>query len=63
MRLERFQQIQVKTDQKSAQLLPYLQNMHQLMEKREELSKEGLEQLLHFRIWSMNTEFLYFLRK
>jgi ATP-dependent helicase HrpA len=49
VRLDRFQGNPGKDSQKAAQLLPYLQKMHQLLEKREELSKEALEQLLHFR--------------
>jgi ATP-dependent helicase HrpA len=49
VRLDRFQGNPGKDSQKAAQLLPYLQKMHQLLEKREELSIEALEQLLHFR--------------
>jgi ATP-dependent helicase HrpA len=49
IRLERFHASPGKDDQKSAQLSPYLQNLHQLMEKRTELSGEALEQVLRFQ--------------
>jgi ATP-dependent helicase HrpA len=49
IRLDRFHANPGKDGQKSAQLKPYLDNLHQLMEKREQLSEEALEQVLRFR--------------
>ncbi len=49
VRLERFHANPTKDNQKAAQLLPYLENLHQLMEKREELSGEALERVFRFR--------------
>ncbi len=49
VRLERFHANPGKDNQKSAQLSPYLENLYQLMEKREELSGEALERVLRFR--------------
>ncbi len=49
VRLERFHANPGKDDQKSAQLLPYLQKLQPLMRKKETLSGEALEQVLYFR--------------
>ena len=49
IRLERFYANPSKDDQKSAQLLPYLQKLQSLMKKKEILSGEALEQVLYFR--------------
>jgi ATP-dependent helicase HrpA len=49
VRLERFHANPGKDSQKSAQLRPYLQNLHQLMEKKTAVSEEALEQVLRFR--------------
>lgn len=49
VRLERFHANPAKDDQKSSNLLPYLQKLHHVMAKREELSGEALEEVLRFR--------------
>jgi ATP-dependent helicase HrpA len=49
IRLERFHANPGKDSQKSAQIQPYLQRLHQLTTTREELSEEALEQLHRFR--------------
>lgn len=49
IRLERFHANPGKDSQKAAQLEPYLHNLHQLMEKRDELSGEAREQVFRFR--------------
>ncbi len=49
IRLERFNANPGKDDQKSAQLRPYLQNLHKLLEKKVGLSEEALEQLFDFQ--------------
>ena len=49
IRLERFHANPGKDSQKTAQLQPYLKNLHQLMAKKENLSGEVLEQVLRFR--------------
>ncbi|MGB3225937.1 MAG: DUF3418 domain-containing protein, partial [Desulforhopalus sp.] len=49
IRLERFHASPGKDDQKSTQLNPYLHNLHQLMERKEELSGEAFEQVLRFQ--------------
>ena len=49
VRLDRFQANPGKDSQKAEQLLPYLQKLHQLMQKREGLSGEALEQMFRFR--------------
>lgn len=49
IRLERFHASPGKDEQKTTQLTPYLHNLHQLMEKKEELSVEAFEQVLRFQ--------------
>jgi ATP-dependent helicase HrpA len=49
IRLERFHASPEKDDQKSTQLKTYLHNLHELMEKKEELSREAFEQALRFK--------------
>jgi ATP-dependent helicase HrpA len=49
IRLERFHANPAKDSQKTAQLQPYLEKMHQMMDKKEELSEEAVEQLLRFQ--------------
>ena len=49
VRIERFHANPGKDGQKTAQLLPYLENLHQIMAKRGKLSGEALEQVFRFR--------------
>ncbi len=49
IRLERFHANPGKDDQKSAQLRPYLRNLHQLIEKKMDLSEEALDQIVQFQ--------------
>lgn len=49
VRLERFHANPAKDGQKSAQLEPYLEKLHQMMDKKDELPEEAVEQLLCFR--------------
>jgi ATP-dependent helicase HrpA len=49
IRLERFHASPGKDDQKATQLSPYLNNLHQLLEKSGELSGEAFEQVLRFQ--------------
>lgn len=49
IRLERFHANPAKDGQKSAQLQPYLEKLHQMMAKKEELPEEAVKQLLCFR--------------
>ena len=48
MRLERFHANPGKDNQKADQLEPYLKKLHQLLEKKGELSEDALEQLTRF---------------
>jgi len=49
IRLERFHVNPVKDSKKAAQLKPYLQRLHQISEKRGELSKEAIDQVHRFQ--------------
>jgi len=49
IRLERFHANPAKDGQKSAQLQPYLEKLHQIMDKKDELPEEADEQLLRFQ--------------
>ena len=48
IRLERFHANPGKDTQKAEQLAPFLQKVHQLMEKKDQLSEEALEQVSRF---------------
>jgi ATP-dependent helicase HrpA len=48
MRLERFHANPGKDNQKAEKLKPYLKNLHQLVERKGELSEEALQQLTRF---------------